>query len=273
MMRRFLSFPCEGSLLAATLDLPEGEVRAGLLIVTGGNEVRTGAWNGQAWLAARLAAKGFAVMRFDRRGCGDSEGENAGFTGSAGDIRAALAAFRGAVPEMARVVGWGNCDAASALMLGGGLGCDGLVLSNPWTFEPVAQEDAGEAPAPMSSAELRAHYRARLANPAAVLRVLRGKVNLGGLVRSLLGVFRKAPPPTSLAQAMARGLAGFGGPVALLVAGRDRTGLAFRNAWDKDDRRIAVCEGASHSFVEAEARQWLEERLVLAMQGQAPPGG
>ena len=260
MTRRFLTIACEGAMLAATLDVPDGEVRAGLLIVTGGNEVRAGAWNGQALLAARLAANGFAVLRFDRRGCGDSEGENAGFTGSAADIRAALARFRAEVPGMARVVGWGNCDAASALMLGGGLGCDGLVLSNPWTYGPVAEE-AAEAPAPMSSAELRAHYRARLLNPAAVLRVLRGEVALGGLVRSLLGVLRKAPPPSSLAQDMARGLAGFGGPVALLVAERDRTGQAFLAGWDKADPRLAVCAGASHSFVEAEARGWLERML------------
>jgi exosortase A-associated hydrolase 1 len=259
--RRFLSIACENMMLAATLDVPDGEVRAGLLIVTGGNEVRAGAWNGQAMLAARLAAKGFAVLRFDRRGCGDSEGDNAGFSGSAADIRAALAQFRAEVPGMARVVGWGNCDAASALMLGGGLGCDGLVLSNPWTFEPAAGAVAEEAPAPMSSQELRAHYRARLLNPAAVLRVLRGEVALGRLVKSLLGVLRKAPPPSSLAQDMARGLAGFGGPVALLVAERDRTGQAFLAGWDKADSRLAVCAGASHSFVEAEARGWLEGML------------
>lgn len=264
MKRRYLSIPCEGAMLAATLDVPEGAVRAGLLVVTGGNEVRAGPWNGQAMLAARLAAKGFAVLRFDRRGCGDSEGQNAGFAGSADDIRAALARFRAEVTGMPRVVGWGNCDAASALMLGGGLGCDGLVLSNPWTFEPAAEEPA-EAPAPMSPAELRAHYRARLLNPAAVLRLLRGEVALGRLVKSVLGVFRQAPPPSSLVQDMAQGLAGFAGPVALLVAERDRTGQAFLAAWDKADRRIAVCAGASHSFVEAEAQRWLEERLEAAL--------
>ncbi|MBU6269544.1 MAG: hydrolase 1, exosortase A system-associated [Sphingomonadales bacterium] len=268
MKRDFLSIPCEGSLLAATLDLPEGgSARAGLLVVTGGNEVRGGAWNGHARLAARLAAQGFAVLRFDRRGVGDSDGMNAGFTASATDIGAALAAFRDEVPGLARVVGWGNCDAASALMLGGGLGCDALVLSNPWTYEQDDSAEVGEndAPAPMSAAELRAHYRARLLSPAALKRLFTGGVPIGKLVRSLIGVFRKAPPPGSLAQDMATGLATFPGPVQLLVAGRDRTAQAFVAAWDKSDARISKCADASHSFVEPHAQQWLEARLIEAL--------
>ena len=54
MTRRHLTFACEGAALAGTLDLAPGST--GLLIVTGGNEVRAGAWNGQALFAARIAA-------------------------------------------------------------------------------------------------------------------------------------------------------------------------------------------------------------------------
>ena len=92
MSRRHLVFACEGSRLAGTLDEAGGAT--GLLIVSGGNEVRAGAWNGQAQFAARIAAAGFPVLRFDRRGCGDSEGPNGEFRASAPDIAAALAAFR-----------------------------------------------------------------------------------------------------------------------------------------------------------------------------------
>src|SRR5690606_19559812 len=135
--RRHFSFPCEGEVLAATLD--EGAEPAGLLIVTGGNETRAGAFSGMAELAARGAAAGHPVLRFDRRGTGDSTGGNRGFRGSGPDIAAAVAAFRAEAPGLRRIVGFGNCDAASALMLAGGAGCDGLVLANPWTFE---EEDA-----------------------------------------------------------------------------------------------------------------------------------
>jgi len=46
MSRRHLTFTCKGEPLAGTLDDAPGKV--GLLIVTGGNEIRAGAFSGQA---------------------------------------------------------------------------------------------------------------------------------------------------------------------------------------------------------------------------------
>ena len=256
MSRRHLTFACEGSTLLGTLDEAGGEAgdMAGLLIVTGGNEIRSGAWAGQALLAARVASAGFPVFRFDRRGVGDSEGANLGFRSSAPDIAAALDAFRRECPRLSRIVGLGNCDAASALMLSHGEGCDALVLSNPWTIE---QEDA--APPPEA---LRGHYRQRLADPAALLRLLTGKVSLRKLFASLRDAARPAPPPSSLAQDMAAGIAGFSGPIAFLLAGHDRTAQAFLSAWDRNDPRIRSCPEATHSFVEPQARDWLTEQVL-----------
>ena len=255
MTRHFLSFDCEGSQLAATLDEAPGTT--GLLIVSGGNELRSGAWGGQAMFAARIAAAGHPVLRFDRRGVGDSEGGNGGFRHSGPDIAAALAAFRAAAPQLTRIVGWGNCDGASALMLMGGAGFDGLVLSNPWTIE---QDDAAPPPA-----ALRAHYAQRLKDPRALLRLLGGKVGPRALIASLIGALRPAPPPSSLAQDMAKGLAGFDGKAAILLAARDRTAQAFAAAWDKSDPRVSTCPDATHSFVEPQARVWLEARLLEAL--------
>ena len=76
-MRRLIVFPCAGERLTGTLDEAPG--KTGLLIVSGGNEVRMGAHRGMASLAARLAASGVPVFRYDRRGIGDSTGSNGGF--------------------------------------------------------------------------------------------------------------------------------------------------------------------------------------------------
>ena len=253
--RRCLSFACEGEMLTATLDDAPGHT--GLLLVTGGNEIRAGAFSGQAQLAARIAAAGHPVLRFDRRGVGDSSGANGGFRASGPDLAAAVAAFRAERPGLVRIVGFGNCDAASVLMLEAGAGCDALVLTNPWTIE----DDDG-APPP---AAIRERYAAKLRDPKELARLATGKVSLRKLAGGIGRALRPAPPPTSLARAMMEGLAGFGGPVTILLAERDRTAQAFLGAWDAGDPRLAHCAGASHAFVEAEAREWLVARILAAL--------
>jgi hypothetical protein len=66
---------------------------------------------------------------------------------------------------------------------------------------------------------------------------------------------------------MRAGLAGFEGPVRLLIAERDRTGQAFLAAWDEGDRRLVRCPGASHAFAEPASRDWLFEQLLSALKG------
>jgi len=260
MSRRHVTFACEGETLVGTLDEAAGS--SGLLLVSGGNEVRSGAFAGQARLAARVAAAGHPVFRFDRRGIGDSSGETSGFLGSGPDLAEALAAFKAERPGLARVVGFGNCDAASALMLNVGAGCDALVLANPWTIE----HDDGATP----PAAIRARYAEKLRNPRELARLATGKISLRKLAGGIGRALRPAPPPTSLAHAMRAGLARFNRPVHLLVAERDRTAQAFLAAWDASDPRIARCPGASHAFVEADASEWLFEQIVTALTAKAP---
>lgn len=254
MSRLHLTFACEGTTLAGTIDTAPGT--SGLLVVTGGNEIRSGAFSGQAQLAARIARKGFPVFRFDRRGVGDSDGENKGFRKSRRDIEAALAAFRAMAPQIERVVGFGNCDAASALMLGEGAGCDALVLSNPWTIEG---NGADAVPPP---AAVRARYAAKLKDPRELARLVGGKVDLRKLAKGMLQAARRRAAPSSLAHEMGRGLAGYDGPVRIVLAMADRTAQAFEGAWDRADPSIARCPGASHAWVEPEAREFLDRQLL-----------
>ncbi|MFA9200950.1 MAG: hydrolase 1, exosortase A system-associated [Cypionkella sp.] len=257
MSRLHLAFPRGPLMLAGTLDTAPGA--SGLLLVSGGNEIRSGAFSGQAALAARIAEAGFPVFRFDRSGIGDSDGENRGFRHSAGDIAAALAAFRAIAPQVERVVGFGNCDAASALMLGEGAGCDALVLSNPWTIE-----GADAAPPPEA---VRARYAAKLRSPREVWRLLSGGVDLAKLARGLRQAARGKGAPTTLAGEMAAGLARFSGPVRIVLAGADRTAQEFAQHWDPADPRLHRCERAGHAWAEPHARAFLEEQLLAVLRG------
>ena len=254
-MRKPLEFTCDGDTLFATLDA--GPSDTGLLIVSGGNEIRAGAWAGQALLAARVAAEGHPVFRYDRRGVGDSSGANLGFRECRDDIAAALAAFRAAAPGVRRVIAFGNCDAASALMLfGADLALDALVLANPWTIEGA--DEAVQAPA-----ALRRRYTAKLADPAEWKRLLDGAIDL----RKLAGGLRQAAAPaprSALADQMRLGLARFAGPVTILLAQRDRTAELFAAAWGHDPR-IARLPSASHSFADEAAREWLLKRVLQAL--------
>ncbi len=253
MTRLPLSFECGGSRLAATLDNAPGSV--GLLMVSGGNEIRAGAFNGQARLANEIAHKGFPVFRYDRRGIGDSEGQNRGFRRSRQDMAAALLAFRAIAPQISRVIGFGNCDAASALMLAGGAGCDGLVLSNPWTIEDGAQDMTAPS-------AIRSRYAAKLTQPKEIVRLVTGGVDLRSLGKGLVRASRSRSAPSSLADEMRTGMAGFLGPVRILIAENDRTAQVFCDRWEKDDSRILRCAKAGHAYAEPHAREWLEARLL-----------
>ncbi len=268
-MRRLTGFDCEGSWCAATLDM--GDAATGLLMVSGGNEIRSGAHAGQAALAAEVAAQGYPVFRYDRRGVGESEGENGGFEASAADIAAAIAAFRAAAPQMQRIVAFGNCDAASALALfHHNLGIDRLILANPWTIETMA--DDGE-PAPPSASAIRARYWQRMKNPRSLIDLVTGKIDLGKLASGLrrAAIKEKAGGlATEIADALASSLV----PVTILLARRDTTALAFRGHWEgaafaavrqRPGVLLEEIDSASHSFADTASREWLLAQLVKGL--------
>lgn len=65
---------------------------------------------------------------------------------------------------------------------------------------------------------------------------------------------------------MAAGLARFDGPSAILLAENDRTAQAFLTHWDQADPRLRICPDASHSFVEPQARIWLQGQILAALR-------
>lgn len=264
-MRHQLSFSCEGAMLAASLDGAPGET--GLLIVSGGNEIRSGAHRGMAMLAARIAEAGHPVFRFDRRGIGDSEGANSGFENSGPDIRAAIATFRDAAPHMTRIVAFGNCDAASALLLHQPLALEGLIIANPWTYDSGAEE-AGDPALPPASA-IRARYLSRLKDAKSLLRLIKGEIDFRKLFRGLSALSAPAPAavPDGLAARIDKAVAGLGAPATILLATGDRTAQAFVENCPAALNRVTVerLASPSHSFA-GDDGTWLADRILSILE-------
>jgi len=243
-MRSVIAFRCEDEQLLGTLDPATGIT--GLLIVSGGNEVRAGAHRGMATLAQALATAGTPVFRYDRRGVGDSSGENHGYPSSGPDIAAAAATFHREQPQLTRIVGLGNCDAAAALALfGRDAGLDALILTNPWLSDDPL-------PPP---ATVRRHYLRRLASPRDWASVNLRKL-AAGLRRS---VSRPSAPP------LATRYAATGLPTTVILAGSDRTAQQFAAACPR--LPATTLATASHSF--ADVGEALADAILSAIGGAA----
>jgi exosortase A-associated hydrolase 1 len=264
-MRKLISFDCFGSICAASLDGADG--KSGLFIVSGGNEIRAGAHRGMAKLAQDIAGLGHPVFRFDRRGIGDSEGENRGFTSSAQDLSDALAAFKGQCPTLNKIVAFGNCDAASAILLHAPAGIDQAILGNIWVIETQ-----DEMPPP---AAIKARYVQRMKDPKAWLGLFTGAINLRKLA---IGLFKlaKATPPSLLADKIAQALGRTNTPTNILLAKNDATALAFIDAWQgptfaaaRQNAHISVkmLDSASHSFASDADYAALKHTIASALSG------
>jgi exosortase A-associated hydrolase 1 len=258
-MRHLLTFPCEGATLAGSLDDAAGET--GILMVTGGTQTRIGSHRMYERLATDLARAGQSCFRFDRRGVGDSDGDDPGFRASRADLLAAAETFR-ARTGVKRIYGFGLCDGATALMLfGREIGLDGLILVNPWLVEA----EAGEPP----PAAIRRHYRERLTSREAWRRLLTGRLSLR---KAAGGLRRAAAPPRSGLGAEATGAIAAGHlPACLILSRSDATAIAAEPIW----RAAGLPEPAhidsdSHTFARAGDIEQLIAAVLAASQHLEP---
>lgn len=251
-MREISSIHCEGKELLVTFDGPENAT-IGWLFVVGGSQTRVGPHRLYERLALRLAEAGNAVIRFDRRGVGDSTGEDRGYEASVAEIDAALATLKRRFPSLTAIHGFGLCDGASAIALAAPK-LSGAVLANPWVVEPV--DDLPPA------AAIRGHYRSRLLDPVAWRRLLRGGVDLRRLAR---GLMRSGSSEDD--GLLRRFVDGMPHQSHIVLAEGDGTAQAFSAAWHgfksrKPAAMIVSIPTASHSFADPAAFEALAQALL-----------
>lgn len=274
-----LVFDCAGDALVGVLALPPSGCPAsdlGVLIVVGGPQYRAGSHRQYVRLARVLAGDGHAVLRFDVRGMGDSEGEARSFEALDDDIEAAVAALRANAPQVRRIVLWGLCDGASAALLHCARrrprGLAGLCLVNPWLRSEQSR----------ARTQFRVYYRQRLLQPAFWRKLLSGGVAVRA-VRDLWANLRASvvrrdtaragggPASTDFRVAMAQGWHGFDGPILLVLCGEDFTarefleGVATLPPWGGALTRPGVLRldvpGADHTFSSSSARDAVEHQV------------
>ncbi|MBL0090017.1 MAG: hydrolase 1, exosortase A system-associated [Ideonella sp.] len=236
-----LTFDCEGSNLIGILHKPVKPLRRGIVIVVGGGpQYRAGGHRQLTLWSRKLCDSGHAVLRFDYRGMGDSQGEFQGFLGVDADIRSAIDVLVREAPELDEIVLWGECDAASAILLYAGRDprVKGAVLLNPWVRTESLQ----------AQTVLRHYYVERLLQPSLWKKVFSGQFNPMTSLKSALGLVRQAgsgsmpgggvagpaeltgeviPRTLPLTDSLLLGLQRFNGRLMLVLSGRDLIAREF----------------------------------------------
>ncbi len=284
-------FPSGDARLVGIVSMPASDAddatrrpRLGVLIAVGGPQYRVGSHRQFVLLARALAARGFATMRFDFAGMGDSDGVERPFTEHDDDLRAAIDAFATRVPSVSDVAIWGLCDAASAALMYAPRDprVRHLVLLNPWV-----RSDSG-----LARTQLRHYYTRRLADGAFWRDLVRGRVGVLRAVKGLLATIvaargaARADAPEDDATLdfrarMARGWRRFRGDILLICSGDDLTAREFvdhaaRDAeWSGllDERRVARCNvpDADHTFSRAAWRDRVAEQTADWLARRIPP--
>lgn len=223
-------FACAGDTLLGILSKPETSAETGVLVIVGGPQYRVGSHRQFVLLSRALAASGYAVLRFDCRGMGDSEGEPRDFQAVSADITAAMNIMLERVPSVKNVVLWGLCDGASAALLYCQQTSDprvtGLCLLNPWI----------RSEASLAKTRIKHYYTQRLRQKEFWIKLLRGQVAnkaASALMRNLQAAFSESTTVTaglddaSFQTRMAHAWKTSNRPILLFLSGDDFTAKEF----------------------------------------------
>lgn len=285
-MEQHLHFDCEGSRLLGVLHLPEGSVRpVGLVLLHGWAGYRIGAHQMFVKLARQACDRGFAVLRFDFRGRGDSEGDAATTTLST-MIQDTVAACQVLLSQagVSKLAFLGDCSGSEVAIGSGTLvpECSQLVL---WSAPIVGA--SREAMDKAKKKSILRQYVAKVFRRETWSKLIGGKLQLGMIKRAMLGGGKGAGEKGSASDKDIDWIGrftGFKGDVLFVYGNADPTtpdSVAHFQRLTEMARRPWHChlvEGANHAFyslpwereVIGASLDWLEARCVEGGSGACP---
>jgi exosortase A-associated hydrolase 1 len=270
---------CAGDELLGIVAIPEKASETGIVIVVGGPQYRVGSHRQFTLLSRALAAAGYPCLRFDHRGMGDSSGTPQSFEEINDEIAAAIDTLLAQSPALKRVVLWGLCDAASAILIYCHATQDrrvaGLALLNPW----VRSEST------LARTQVKHYYGQRLISADFWAKLFKGQLELGKAMRGLQNNVKlakrgaEAHPQGDLSfrQIMQQALRKFDGRILLILSGKDLVAKEFLDCATTDPCWSGILEQstlrrcdiatADHTFsstawcqqVEKNTIEWLGE--------------
>lgn len=270
-------FHCGDCRLLGITTLPEQPADTAVLIVVGGPQYRSGSHRQFTLLARQLAEQGYASLRFDYRGMGDSEGEIRNFEAVNDDLSAATDCLLAQHTHLRRAVIWGLCDAASAALFYAHTDprISGLILLNPWVHTEASA----------ARTRLKHYYLKRLMQPSFWAKLLSGKVEvrksageISASAQSLTALSQDDEPSDvrhgslGYANRMRDGLQAFRGATLILLSGDDLVAQEFSTLIQQDQHwgklcrsprvQLATIKQANHTFASHVWREQVADRTT-----------
>ncbi|MFK7975383.1 MAG: hydrolase 1, exosortase A system-associated [Halioglobus sp.] len=267
-------FSCGDSRMLGITAIPAEPASIAVLFLVGGPQYRAGSHRQFTLLARNFAARGFASLRFDYPGMGDSYGQSVAFSTCDAEVEAAVEHLHASVPSAKHVVLWGLCDAAStAMMFAHRLPTvRGGIFVNPWVH-------GGEY---SPGFRLSHYYGPLLSDRQRWKRLLSGNVDIKPAIAdtvkalsALLSFKRKNAPESShvdFVDGMLRGCEAFKYEMLFMLSEKDLTAKEFMELSQQNKRWCEILKrnttqthkiaGADHTFSRS---QWREEVASVAL--------
>jgi uncharacterized protein len=190
--------PCDGSAQVGIIHKPEFSSTTGIaMVVAGGPQYRVGRARQLVIYARRLSNEGYPVLRFDYRGLGDSAGKFQGFKNIDDDIKSAIDELKLQVPDVEKIILWGECNSASAIMMYAWQDprVTGIIICNPMFQDETAR----------AKTYIKYYFLHRLQEKSFWLKLIKGQFNFGKSFISILDLWHRSQKPKTTQQQPTQG--------------------------------------------------------------------